>query len=76
LPKEHSEFWDKLQSVEAFPPERTLLVDDSLPVLRSARDYGIRHLLAIRRPDTRQPEKDTGEFAAIGSFAEVMPALL
>lgn len=73
LPKEHAEFWGKLQQVESFDPQRTLLVDDSLPVLRSAQGYGIRHLLAVRVPDTRQPEKDTQGFAAIGSFAEIMP---
>lgn len=71
IPKEHPEFWGKLQDVEIFLPDRTLLVDDSLPVLRSARDFGIKHLLAMQRPDTRQPEKDTGEFDAIGSFADI-----
>lgn len=71
IPKEHPEFWGKLQDVEIFLPDRTLLVDDSLPVLRSARDFGIKHLLAVQRPDTRQPEKDTGEFRAIGSFADI-----
>jgi HAD superfamily hydrolase (TIGR01509 family) len=71
IPKEHPEFWGKLQDVEIYFPEKTLLVDDSLPVLRSARDFGIKHLLAVRRPDTKQPEKDTGEFAAISSFADI-----
>ena len=74
MPKEHPEFWGKLQDVETYLPYRTLLVDDSLPVLRSARDFGIRHLLAVRRPDTRQPEKDVMEFDAVGSFAEILPA--
>jgi putative hydrolase of the HAD superfamily len=49
------------------------LVDDSLPVLRSAREYGIAHLCAVYRPDTRLPEKDVGEFAAIRRFAEITP---
>jgi HAD superfamily hydrolase (TIGR01509 family) len=72
--KEDPAFWSKLRAVEPFEPERTLLVDDSLPVLRSAATYGIRHLLAIRRPDTKLPPKNTGEFPAIDRFAEVMPA--
>lgn len=71
IPKEHPEFWGKLQDVEVYMPDRTLLVDDSLPVLRSARNFGIKHLLAVQRPDTRQPEKDTGEFEAISSFADI-----
>ena len=48
-------------------------VDDSLPVLRSARQYGIAHLCAVYRPDTRLPEKDVGEFAAIRRFSEITP---
>lgn len=73
LAKESRGFWARLQAEALFDPLRTLLVDDSLPVLRSAHDYGISHLLAIYRPDTRQPEKDVGEFAAIHRFGEIMP---
>ena len=73
LPKEHPDFWEKLQAVESFEPEATLLVDDSLPVLRSAQDYGIAHLLAVYRPDTRLPDKDVGEFAAIRDFRDIQP---
>ncbi|OIP08020.1 MAG: haloacid dehalogenase [Betaproteobacteria bacterium CG2_30_59_46] len=73
VPKEHPEFWGKLQWVEHFDPARTLLVDDSLPVLRSARDYGIAHLLAVHRPDTQLPAKDVAEFDAIGSFLDILP---
>jgi len=44
-----------------------------LPVLRSAKNYGIAQLLAIKRPDSKQPEKQIAEFPAIGSFREIMP---
>ena len=73
LPKEHPEFWDKLQSLETYDRQHTLLIDDSLPVLRTARGYGIAHLLAIYQPDTRQPRKEVGEFAAIENFEQIMP---
>jgi putative hydrolase of the HAD superfamily len=73
LAKENEAFWVALRVAEPFDPGRTLLVDDSLPVLRSARSYGIAQLLAIHRPDTRLPDKDVGEFAAIRRFADVMP---
>lgn len=73
IAKENPAFWVALREAEPFDPERTLLADDSLPVLRSAAAYGIRHLLAIRQPDTRQPAKDTEEFSAIHRFSEVMP---
>jgi len=73
LPKEYPAFWDKMQAVEPFAKDRALLVDDSLPVLRSAKNYGIAHLLAVRNPDSKLPEKDVGEFAAIGSFRDLLP---
>ena len=73
LKKEDPGCWRRLQQRFPFDPERSLLVDDSLPVLDSARSYGIRHLITIRQPDTQQPPKDTGDYAAIASFAELMP---
>lgn len=73
LPKEDRGFWERLRERENFAPATTLLVDDSLPVLDSARAYGIARLIAVKRPDTRQPPKDTGAYAAIESFDELMP---
>jgi putative hydrolase of the HAD superfamily len=73
MPKEAAQFWDRLQGVEPFEPQRTLLVDDSLPVLRSARDYGIRWLLAVYEPDSQQPRRDVAEFDAIETFLDIMP---
>ncbi len=73
LPKEHLGFWGKMQQVESFERETTLLVDDSLPVLRSARSYGIAQLLAVKNPDSKAPAKDVGEFQAIASFREILP---
>lgn len=71
--KEAQEFWQRLAAIEPFDPARTLLVDDSLPVLDSARRYGIAHLVAVKKPDTRQPEKDTGDYPAIDDFSQLMP---
>jgi putative hydrolase of the HAD superfamily len=72
IAKEHTGFWSNLQNVEPFSPPHTLLVDDSLPVLRCARDYGIAHLVAVKKPDSQKPEKETHEFAAISSFKDIM----
>ncbi len=73
LAKEAPAFWGALRACEPFDPARTLLVDDSLPVLRSARSYGIAHLRAVLRPDTRLPDKDVGEFTAIRRFSDILP---
>ena len=73
LPKEHAGFWTKMQQVQPFEKQAALLIDDSLPVLRSANQYGIEQLLAVYRPDSKLPEKDVGEFRGIRSFREIMP---
>jgi 5'-nucleotidase len=71
--KEDPAFWSALRRSEPFDPARTLLIDDSLPVLRSAREYGIAYLLAVLQPDTRQPDKDVADFAAIRRFGQITP---
>ncbi len=72
-PKEDVRFWDDLQGVEPFNRLRTLLIDDSLAVLRSAQAYGIRHLLTICQPDSRQPPRRTEEFPGVEQFAQIIP---
>ena len=74
-PKEDRHFWDALQATVPFNRERTLFIDDSIPVLRSACEYGIRKLLAIKHPDSRQGARDTEEFPAIDQFTELLPVL-
>ena len=73
LPKEHRGFWEKMQRVQPFRKEAALLIDDSLPVLRAAQAYGIGQLLAVKKPDSKLPEKDAGEFTALRSFLDIMP---
>lgn len=75
LPKESADFWPLVQTVEPFDPERTLFVDDSPSVLRSARDYGFRWLLAVLEPDSKAPPRQGGEFPAIRHFADLLPGL-
>ncbi len=73
LPKEEPAVWERLQQLEPYEPERTLLLYDILPVLRSARRYGIGRLLAVYEPDSRQPRRDVAEFDAIESFRDILP---
>ena len=72
-PKETAPFWYRLQEVEPFDPARTLFVDDSLAVLRAAKDYGIKHLVAMRKPDSKRPAREILDFPSIETFAELMP---
>lgn len=72
LPKENPAFWARLQQVVNFLPAHTLFIDDSLPVLRSARHFGIAHLLCMLQPDARQPPLETNEFKALEHFEPLL----
>lgn len=76
LPKEDINFWHRLQEQIPFDRQRTLFVDDSLAVLRSARDYGMGHLLAILSPDSRQAPCEEDVFDGIPgvrNFSSLLP---
>jgi len=73
VPKEEQAFWSALQQVEPFDPARTLFIDDNPRVLESARTFGIRHLLGIKQPDSRRPERELEEFVALDTFAAILP---
>jgi putative hydrolase of the HAD superfamily len=75
LPKEHPAFWNRLHNRYPFDKDRTLFVDDSAPVLASARGYGISWLLAILKPDSKLPPRESGAFPAIHDFSEIMSGL-
>ncbi|MCH8498350.1 MAG: GMP/IMP nucleotidase [Marinobacter sp.] len=75
-PKEDISFWSDLQRRTPYQPAQTLLVDDSLPVLNSARAAGIGHCLAILAPDSQQPPRaSAADLPGIHHFREVLPAI-
>ncbi|ARB29762.1 GMP/IMP nucleotidase [Pseudomonas tolaasii] len=75
FPKESPHFWDALQADLHFDPACSLFIDDTLPILRSAREFGVGHLLAVKEPDSKKGPKDTGEFAAVDDYRELILGL-
>ncbi len=74
--KEEPEFWTELQKQVRYLPATTLMVDDSQPVLETARQSGIGQCLAILAPDSQQPPRDRlADFPGIHHFDEVLQAL-
>ncbi len=72
-PKESVAFWGLLAEREHFGKDDALFVDDSVPVLRAARAYGLERLIAVSRPDSSRPVRDHDEFDSIEDFSEIMP---
>ncbi len=75
FPKEQPGFWRLLESRQSFDKQRTLLVDDSLAVLNSARQYGINYLISVSKPDSTRSKRLIDEFPAIEDFRELMESL-
>jgi len=71
-PKEQAAFWTELERRRPFDRRRALFVDDSLAVLAAARGWGLRHLRAIRRPDTRRPPRAIVDFPAIDGVGDLL----
>lgn len=72
-PKESQQFWQHLKQQQPFDPKRTLFIDDSIDVLRSAQQYGIAHILGINQPDSQKPLVELEEFQTITHFDEISP---
>ena len=73
--KEQQDFWRILQNSHQFEKSTSLLVDDSLAVLKSAQQFGIAHLVSITKPDSTAPVRLITEFPAVEDFRALMPGL-
>ncbi len=75
MAKEQPGFWQTLQNQHVFDKRSTLLVDDSLAVLRSAQAFGIAHLVSVSKPDSQAPTRTVKEFPAVEDFRALMQGL-
>jgi putative hydrolase of the HAD superfamily len=72
LAKENPGFWERLRVAGDFDYERCLFIDDSLNVLRRARDEGRLDVLQVLQPDSSQPPRQADEFRGFNHFIELM----
>jgi putative hydrolase of the HAD superfamily len=71
VPKERQAFWSSAQERLGFDPQQTLFIDDSTPVLDAARNYGIRGLLAVNRPDSQRPARTVDGHASVETIGHL-----
>lgn len=74
--KEEQAFWDNL--LHRLPHDRTraVMVDDSIPVLESARRAGIGQCLTILAPDSQQPVRAPHpDIPSVAHFSELLSSL-
>jgi len=73
VPKENKDFWQLLIEKYKFDPQTTLFVDDSIPVLDSAKSFGIKHIVAISKPSSQDPPVKIKHYQTIEKFGEITP---
>ncbi len=71
-PKEDINFWHCMQKKCTFNVNKSLFIDDNLDILSVASQYGIKHCLGIKQPDSNGALKQSSSFHLIDDFAELI----
>jgi len=71
-PKESIEFWREAKKRFGFDKEKTLLIDDTENVLRTAKEYGIKYILHKARANSKIKPKPSKDFLHIFDFNELL----
>ena len=70
--KESQSLWTQLQSYLDFDPAKTLFVDDSERILHSAKEFGIKHLLAVANPDSKKVAVPINGFVNVTDYRTLL----
>ena len=73
--KEDPQFWEILKKEVIYDPARTMLADDTLEVLISAEQAGIKNLIYVAKPSSKTPVKISERFTSITFFKELIEGL-
>lgn len=71
-PKEMLEFWHKAEKRLGFDKEKTLFIDDTEEILKTAKRYGIKYILHKAKASSKVEPKLSKEFMHIFDFRELM----
>jgi putative hydrolase of the HAD superfamily len=72
FPKENVEFWLRAERKLHFHRENTLFVDDTLAVLRTAKEYGMQYLVYKAKANSKAKPVESAEFTTVMDFNELM----
>ncbi|KUJ73549.1 HAD family hydrolase [Thiomicrospira sp. XS5] len=73
MPKEDGALWAAIQNKVHFNPKHTLLVDDNLHALESAKTFGIAYQLAAVHVSPKMDKIDPKAFPYFENFNQIMP---
>ncbi len=70
-PKEDAEYWKAAARLAGFDPARSLFIDDTVEVLRAARDFGVRFVVHKARSSSAKAPEGSSEFPYITDFDDL-----
>jgi HAD superfamily hydrolase (TIGR01509 family) len=71
-PKESIRFWEAAEKRLGFDKGNTLFIDDTVGILKTAREYGIKYILYKARSSSRTEARLSKEFSHIMDFDELI----
>jgi len=75
-PKERIEFWEKTEKMLRFDKEKTLFIDDTVEILRTAKNFGIKYLLLKTMANSKKHglkyEHPTDNFSTLKDFKKLL----
>ena len=70
--KEQPRFWQAFIAEHRVSPGRSLLIEDNLTVLTAAQSVGIKHTIAVSRPDSTQAQRAVAGFRAVDGVCDLI----
>lgn len=70
-PKEEMRFWQKAQERIGFDKEKTLFIDDTEEVLKTAHRFGIKYIVYKARGSSKKKPLQSRDFLTIKDFSEL-----
>jgi len=74
MPKENAAIWEKINQIHPFNPKTTLLIDDNISALKTAKAYGIAQTLAAIHVSPQMDKINPQDFPYFEHYAEIMPS--
>ena len=69
LAKESLGFWKEFHRRYTFNKSRSLLLDDNLNVLKTAKEFGIKHTYGVKRPNSEGEAYSSEDFFLIENYS-------
>lgn len=73
-PKEMIEFWQRAEERLGFERDRSLFIDDTKDILKTAKIFGIRYILYKACASSKAGRGSSRQFPSICDFSELMEA--